>query len=59
MTKADKAELRGLMKRGDPRPDVEIAQSLDCSPATVRKYRRILAPRASYRVHGLREEDLP
>jgi DNA-binding CsgD family transcriptional regulator len=44
MTKADKAELRGLMRRGDERSNREIAADLGCSEATVRKYRRILAP---------------
>lgn len=43
MTKQDKAELRALMRAGDARSHKEIANDLDCSVGTVRKYRRAFA----------------
>ena len=44
MLKADKAELRRLCMAGDQRSAEQLAMLLDCSPATVKRYRRIIKP---------------
>lgn len=44
MTNADKNELRRLCKAGDSRTDEEIARVCDCSPATVKRYRKHIKP---------------
>lgn len=44
MTNEDKRDLRRLMRAGDSRSDKEIAQEFECSPTTVKRYRRALAP---------------
>lgn len=41
MTNDQKRELRQLLRAGDKRSDKAIADDVDCSAATVRKYRRI------------------
>lgn len=43
MTNTQKAELRGLVRAPNPLPVKTIAEIVDCSPATVRKYARIFA----------------
>lgn len=40
MLNADKAELQRLCKAGDSRTDKELAAVCDCSPATVKRYRK-------------------
>lgn len=44
MLKADKAELHRLCKAGDQRSAETLAALLDCSPATVKRYRRSIKP---------------
>lgn len=44
MLKADKAELRRLCRAGDSRSAETLANLLDCSPATVKRYRRHIKP---------------
>lgn len=44
MTNAQKSLLRWIIRNGGKRTDKDIADDVECHVATVRKYRRALAP---------------